>query len=99
MPDRWSLLGDYAADAPTARQAFYRWMNGLGKPVETDEYRRDGDVFLLWQNEEDKWVVTGGSKRVTNTPTRVFATRAEAIACLKADGCRFISTRRIDDGS
>ena len=97
MPDRWSSLLKYAADAPTYRAAFNRWISHIGKPVNADEYRCGRDVFLLWENEDRKWVVDGASKGVREKPRRIFDTKAQAQASLEANGGRLVRTRSVGE--
>ena len=97
MPDRWSSLMHHAAEAPDYRQAFYRWIDLIERPVNPEEYQRGRDVFLVWENADGKWVVQGGSGGASAKTQRLFDTKEEACTALEAEGCSFVRTRKVDE--
>ena len=97
MPDRWSSLMHHAAEAPDYRQAFYRWIDLIERPVNPEEYHRGRDVFLVWENADGKWVVQGGSGGASAKTQRLFDTKEEACTALEAEGCSFVRTRKVNE--
>lgn len=96
MADRWSTLMRFAGEAPTYRQAFYRWIDHLEKPVNADEYHRGREVFLLWEHDDGRWVVEAGGKKASQIPRRFFDQKDQAVDALDAEGCRFVRSQPLD---
>ena len=84
--DRWASLAEYAGEASTNQNVYYRWLDYLNQPVNVEEYGRGVEVLHLWQDMDEKWVVQKQFRRSGDGARRSFAEKAEATAVLVAEG-------------
>ena len=90
--DRWASLAEYAGEASTNQNVYYRWLDYLNQPVNAEEYGRGGEVVHLWQDMDEKWVVRKQFRRSSEGGRRSFAVKAEAAAALEAEGFAYRRT-------
>lgn len=82
--DRWSSLMEFAAKGGSSADVFYRWVDYLDRPINAEEYRRDKDAYVLYEDSEGRWHLEGASKSTRKLPRRLFADKNQAQAFLSS---------------